>query len=117
MYGTAATMMGHLSVAPAVQEGLYTPERHLFYLTMETFIYQYRRSIGMLNAYAEPFYLPMEENKQMEEIKEEILDKNIDKENNTNIQNEKTSQIKTPIINNENTTIKEENKDIEDDWI
>jgi len=56
MYGTAATMMGHLSVALVFQEGLYTPERHLFYLAMETFIYEYRRSIGILNAYAEPFY-------------------------------------------------------------
>ena len=117
MNGTAATTMGYLSAAPAVQEGLYTPERHLFYLTMETFIYQYRRSIGMLNAYAEPFYPPTEENQQTDEIKEEISDKNIDKENNTNNQNEKTSQIKTPVINKENTTIKEENKDREDNWI
>ena len=56
MNGIAATMLGNLSVTPAFQEGLYTPERHLFYLAMQTFIYKYRRLIGMLNAYAEPFY-------------------------------------------------------------
>ena len=56
MNGTAAIMLGYLSVAPAFQEGLYTPEKHLFYLAIETFIYEYRRSIGMLNAHAEPFY-------------------------------------------------------------
>ena len=84
-------MMGHFSAAPAVQEGLYTQERDLFYLAMQTFIYQYRRSIGMLNAYADPFYPPTEENQQMEEIKEENSDKNIDKENKTNIQKEQTS--------------------------
>ena len=62
MYETAASMIGHLSVAPAFQEGLYTPERHLFYLAIETFIYEYRKSIRMLSAYAEPFYPLTEEN-------------------------------------------------------
>ena len=76
MYGTVATMMGHFSAAPAVQEGLYTQEKHLFYVAMQTFIYQYRRSIGMLNAYVESFYPPTEINQQTEEIKEEISDKN-----------------------------------------
>ena len=56
MNGTAEIIGGHLLVAPAYQEGLYTPEKHLFYLAIEMFIYEYRRSIGMLNAHVEPFY-------------------------------------------------------------
>ena len=56
MYETAATLLGQVSAVPAYQEGLYTPERHIHYLVMETFIYEYRKYIGMLNVYAEPYY-------------------------------------------------------------
>ena len=92
MYGTAATMIGHLSVAQNIQDGLYTPEKHLFYLAIDTFIYQYRKSIGMLNAYVEPFYPPMEETQHTEEIKKEDADRN----NNNDTKNETdTKKVKT----------------------
>ena len=37
------------------QDDLHTPEKHLFYLAMETLIYEKRRNIGMLNAQAYSF--------------------------------------------------------------
>ena len=85
MNGKAATMIRYLSVAPAYQEGLYRPERHLFYLAMETFIYEYKRSIGMLNAHAEPFYPSTDNNQYTEDIKKEASDQNNDTENKTDI--------------------------------
>ena len=117
MYGIAATMMGHLSVAPAIQEGLYTPERHLFYLAMETFIYEYRRLIRILNAYAEPFYPLTDENQHTEDIKKEASDQKNETENKKDIKNDKTSQSKTPLSTKENISIKEANKVIEEDWV
>ena len=49
MNGEAAVMLGNFSVAPAFQDGLYTPEKHLFYLAMETMIYAQRKREGMLD--------------------------------------------------------------------
>ena len=117
MYRIAATMMGHLSVVPAVQEGLYTPERYLFYLAMETFIYEYRRLIRILNAYAEPFYLLTDKNQHTEDIKKEASDQKNETENKKDIKNDKTSQSKTPLSTKENISIKEANKVIEEDWV
>ena len=115
MYRTAATIIRHLSVAPAFQEGLYTPEKHLFYLAMETFIYEYRKSIGMLSAYTEPFYLPTEENQHKKDIKKEEFIQNNDTENTSNIQNDKTKQVKTPVSTKERISIQKEHNVIEED--
>ena len=117
MYGTAATMIGHFSVAPAIQDGLYTLEKHLFYLAMQTFIYQCRKSIGMLNAYAEPFYPPTEENQHTEEIKKDDLNRNNEKEKKIDTKNDKSSQINKPQSTKENILIQEENDIIEEDWV
>ena len=117
MNGTAATMIGHLSVAPAFQEGLYTPERHLFYLAMETFIYEYRKSIGMLSTYAEPFYPPTEEKQHKKDIIKEASVQNKDTEKTTNITNEKTNQVKTYESTKEKVSIQEINNVIEEDWV
>ena len=56
MYEAAAARLGYASAGPTCFEGLYTPEKHLYYLAMETFLYQYRKYIGMLDARAKPFY-------------------------------------------------------------
>ena len=48
MYGLALSLLAN----QASQEGLYTAEKHLFYLVMETWIYEKRKMLGMLNAYA-----------------------------------------------------------------
>jgi len=45
----------------------------------------------MLNAYAEPFYPPMEETQHTEEIKKEDADRNNDTKNGTDTKKVKTS--------------------------
>ena len=117
MNETAATMIGHMLVAPTFQEGLYTPERHLFYLAMETFIYQYRKSIGMLSAYAEPFYPPTEENQQKKDITKEASVQNNDEETTTNINNDKINQGTTHVSIKEKKSIQEANNIIDEDWM
>ena len=57
IYGAAAARLGYALAGPTCFEGLYTPEKHLYYLAMKTFLYQYRKYIGMLDARAKPFYL------------------------------------------------------------
>ena len=51
-------MLGNFSAAPAYQEGLYMPEKHLFYLAMEMLIYAQRKREGMLDYRTVPFYPP-----------------------------------------------------------
>ena len=117
MYETAASMIGHLSVAPAFQEDLYTPERHLFYLAMETFIYEYRKSIGILSAYAEPFYPPTEEKKHKKDIIKEPPAQNNDTEQTTNITIKKANKATTPESTKETVSIHEDNNVIKEDWV
>ena len=117
MYGPAAIMIGHQSVAPTVQDSLYTPERHLFYLAMETFIYQYRKSIGMLSAYAEPFYLPTEENKYTEETKNEESEQKNEIEKKSDTKKDKTGQNNNHLGRKENTPIGEVNEIKEEEWV
>ena len=83
MNGTAAMLIGQVSAAPAFQDGLYTSDRHLYYLAMETFIYEYRKSIGMLNVYADPFYLlTVKGNYTMENKGKDIKHKEVIKDKN-----------------------------------
>ena len=117
MYEAAKTMIGHSLVASACQEGLYTQEKHLFYLAMENFIYQYRKSIGMLSAYAEPFYPPTEEKQNKKDIIKEASAQNKDAEKTTNIQNEKINQVAIPESTKEKISIQEINNVIEEDWV
>ena len=71
----------------------------------------------MLNAHTEPFYPSTDDNQYTEDIKKEASDQNNDIENKTDIKNNKTSQIKTPLSTKENITIQEANKVIEEDWV
>ena len=52
MYRTAVALLGYTSILLAYQEGLYIPEKYLFYLAMEMIIYEKRKNIGMLSASA-----------------------------------------------------------------
>ena len=66
MYGLETTFLAN----QASQDGLYTAEKHLFYLVMETWIYEKRKMLGMLNAYAQP-YDPLQAVEQWAETKKE----------------------------------------------
>jgi len=57
-------LLRYASIPPAYQEGLYIPEKHLFYLAMETLIYEKREKIGILSTSAQPFYPPTVEEKK-----------------------------------------------------
>ena len=54
MCGTAASLL----LQYHYQDGMCAAEKHLFYLAIETLIYEKRRNIGMLNALAYPYYTP-----------------------------------------------------------
>ena len=138
MYGIAATLLGQVSVVPAYQEGLYTPEQHIHYLVMETFIYEYRKYIGMLNTYADPYYPPTDRNHHTTEkftdgkieVEQHISQSKSLKLKNTQESIEHKSEVtkttdipKDKIKDNTNNIItntislKEENKQIEEDWV
>ena len=51
MYGLASTLLAN----QASQDGLYTAEKHLFYLVMEIWIYEKCKMLGMLSIYAQPY--------------------------------------------------------------
>ena len=70
MYGLALSLFAN----QASQEELYIVEKHLFYLVMETWIYEKRKMLGMLNAYAQP-YDPLQAVEQWaENTKEETIE-------------------------------------------
>ena len=52
----------------AYHEGVYTVEKHLFYLAMETWIYERCKTIGMLSTYVKLFYPFQAEDKLIENI-------------------------------------------------
>lgn len=52
MYGLASSLL----CQQHYQDGLYTAEKHLIFLALETLIYEKRKSIGMLRACAPQYY-------------------------------------------------------------
>ena len=92
MYGTAATLIGQVSAAPAFQDGLYISDRHLYYLAMETFIYKYRKSIGILNIYVDLYYSPIVKGNHTKENEgEDIKHKQVIKDKNSSVQKSHTN--------------------------
>ena len=104
-------------VALAFQDGLYMPEKYLFYLAMETMIYAQQKREGMLDYRAVPFYPPLDKvyhtktnNEETKSHHNESKKSDIGSERNgsTIKQNNKIKVPKT--INEINTLIK-------DNWI
>ena len=113
----AAVMLGNFSAAPAYQEGLYMPEKHLFYLAMETLIYAQQKREGILDYRVVPFYpLPdmgyytKKNNEEWKRHNKESKKSNIGIERND-------STAKQNNENKEPKTIIETNTLIEEDWI
>ena len=118
MYGEAAALLGYISTVPAYQEGLYTSEKHLFYLAMETMIYAQRKREGMLDARAFPFYPPMvKDNSGKFSVDKSTLHNNEHNKKNLEKSENNVGHTSTKSDNCIPTTIAEVNKIIEEDWV
>ena len=112
----AAVMLENFAVSLAYQEGLYTPERHLFYLAMETLIYAQWKREGMLDARAVPFYPPIDTVYYMEKNNGETKSYKESKKSNKGIKKDDTT-TKHKNVNKAPKFITEINTIIEDEWI
>ena len=109
-------LLGYVSIAPAYQEGLYTPEKHLFYLAMETMIYAQQKREGMLDAHAFPFYPPtVKDNSGKFSVDKSILYNNENNKKKLEKLENNVRYISTKSDNRILTTIVEVNKIIEED--
>ena len=120
IYRAAVVLFGYVLTAPAYQEELYTPEKHLFYLAMETMIYMQWKREGILDAHAFLFYPPtVKVNNGKFSVDKSTLHKN--KHNKKKERREKSENnignISIESNNHTPTTIVEVNKIIEEDWV
>ena len=111
MCGIVAALLGYALIPLVYQEDLYTPEKYLFYLAMETIIYEKQKNIGMLSVSAQLYYPPIVEEKTTQDSKKEpVAENHMHKPKNTKQQNQEIKiQDKINIANT--------NKQIEEDWV
>ena len=90
MYITPEALLGCVLATPTYQEGLHTPERHLFYLVIETITYTQQKKEGILDARALLWQPPIIKGKCVMPKKQEV--------EITQIKISKNKQMKTNTI-------------------